>query len=90
MPKEGWTFIAELIAIHSIVSQRTWSKGIIPCELYKGSCNRFGGNSAPLLKISCNPWSIFSINHDYYFWLEEQLPYIFFSPLATTLIAHCN
>ena len=40
MPREGWTFIVEMIAIHSIISQRTWSKDTIPRELYKGSCNR--------------------------------------------------
>ena len=34
------------------------------------SCNRFGGNSTSLLKNSCNPRSIFSIDRDRYFWLK--------------------
>ena len=40
MPREGWAFITEIIAIYSIVAQRKQSKVTIPHKLYKGGCNR--------------------------------------------------
>ena len=39
IPREGWTFITEIIAIYSIVSQIMQSKVTIPHKLYKGGYN---------------------------------------------------